>query len=181
MKDEFLYKSVKTLFVVMFVLYPWSFWVVSKHKKRQAGPCFIERGNASHREKPSVIRDSPVLHFLTRQEAVKSALTRLTDIRVERPGFAEVCSATVCVYVQYDAAEMRPVLSRKLQAGGADILSRPRCDDGAGGAGSITRPLKSNCEGQKGVASRNTHIQLVLRDVVVAHCTAFFLLFDQRP
>lgn len=49
----------------------------------------------SHREKPSVIRDGLFCISKPVTGGGESALTRLTDIHVESPGFDELCLSTV--------------------------------------------------------------------------------------
>lgn len=49
----------------------------------------------SQREKLHVIRDGPFCISKPVTGGCESALTRLTDIHIERPGFDKLCLATV--------------------------------------------------------------------------------------
>lgn len=111
---------------VIFVLDLCSFWVVSKHKKKQAGLCFVYRGNVSHREQPSVMWDGsfyiskPVTagrcsNEMDRQPCRKASLIWTV------PG----CCFHVCYIVRCcrDVACLRNGVSRSWRAVEADILN----------------------------------------------------------
>lgn len=56
--------NLQMQFEVIFVLYLCSVWVVSKHKKRQAGLCFILRGGMCPTGRSIVLYEMALFAFL---------------------------------------------------------------------------------------------------------------------